>query len=117
MPRDDNYPDDIRSYDHDPRSPFYSGQGLVDAVQDAEDEYCHEHAKLLAHLERLEIPHTVSAESDADEDGYNVSVRFQLETYGADGCEVALLAAVKDLEPTDAAGIAAAIEIGHENVD
>lgn len=21
----DNYPDDIRSYDHDPRSPFYNG--------------------------------------------------------------------------------------------
>lgn len=23
MPRDDNYPDDIRQYDNDPRSPFY----------------------------------------------------------------------------------------------
>jgi hypothetical protein len=25
----DNYPDDIRMYDHDPRSPFYSGPDYV----------------------------------------------------------------------------------------
>lgn len=31
MPRYDNYPDDIRNYDHDPRSPFH-----VEAPQ----QYC-----------------------------------------------------------------------------
>jgi len=25
MPRNDNYPDDMRQYDHDPRSPEYVG--------------------------------------------------------------------------------------------
>lgn len=33
MPRSDNYPDDIRSYDHDPRSPFY-----VEPPEDPEEE-------------------------------------------------------------------------------
>jgi len=30
MPRDDNYPDDIRQYDNDPRSPFYTGDDWMD---------------------------------------------------------------------------------------
>jgi hypothetical protein len=30
MARHDNYPDDIRSYDNDPRSPFYAGELEID---------------------------------------------------------------------------------------
>lgn len=30
-----NYPDDIRSYDHHPQSPFYDDGGYEDAVSDA----------------------------------------------------------------------------------
>jgi len=116
MPRYDNYPDDIRRYDHDPRSPFYDSR-LEDAVADAESEYRADHAELLAHLERLNIPHEVSVDCDPDEDGPNVSVCFLLETYGATGCEAALLAAVKGLEPGDVAGIAAAVQIGHDNAE
>ena len=30
MSRDENYPDDIRQYDDDPRSPFYTGDDWMD---------------------------------------------------------------------------------------
>ena len=30
MSRDDNYPDDIRMYDDDPRSPFFTGDDWMD---------------------------------------------------------------------------------------
>jgi len=113
MPRNDNYPDDIRSYDHDPRSPFYAGQGLEDAVEDASGEYHEDHAEMLRHLARLSIPHEVRAESDADEEGYNVTVTFLLETYGANGCEAVLLAAIKGLDPSDAKSITAALVAAH----
>lgn len=33
MPRYENYPDDIRNYDHDPRSPFY-----VEPEEEDEDD-------------------------------------------------------------------------------
>ena len=35
-----NYPDDIRDYDHDPRSPFYEGpqdEEEADALKEAEE--------------------------------------------------------------------------------
>ena len=38
MSRTDNYPDDIRSYDHDPRSPFYDDGGLEDAEESLFEE-------------------------------------------------------------------------------
>lgn len=37
MKSDPNYPDDIRQYDHDPRSPFYKGDVTEEAAQDAQD--------------------------------------------------------------------------------
>jgi hypothetical protein len=46
MPRNDNYPDDIRSYDDDPRSPFY-----VDPngwMEEASDVLAEDMAKQLA---------------------------------------------------------------------
>lgn len=123
MPRFDNYPDDIRRYDHDPRSPFYSNP-LEDAIEDAEDEYRADHAELLGHLERLSIPHNVWVDCDPDECGPNVEVRFQLAYDGNDpslcvatGGESALLEAVRGLEPGDAEGIAKAIAAGHEHAE
>lgn len=39
MPRHDNYPDDMRRYDHDPRSPEYLGPENDDvAIDDDEEE-------------------------------------------------------------------------------
>lgn len=126
VPRYDNYPDDIRRYDHDPRSPFYSNP-LEDAVRDSEDEYRADHAELLGHLERLSIPHEVWVDCDPDEDGPNVSITFMLHgvnthsgregLYNATGGEAALLEAVRGLEAGDAEGIAKAAEIGHEHAE
>ena len=42
MPRNDNYPDDIRMYDNDPRSPFYDNsadEAMEDAAQEKADQY------------------------------------------------------------------------------
>lgn len=47
MPRTDNYPDDIRQYDHDPRSPFY-----VEVAEDIEDD--EERAEAIRMRERYE---------------------------------------------------------------
>jgi hypothetical protein len=38
MSSDPNYPDDIRMYDHDPRSPFYDGDVLCPTCGDELDE-------------------------------------------------------------------------------
>lgn len=50
MGRGDNYPDDIRNYDHDPRSPFYESGPECD-----------------------ECGEEMSVEIDADEDGRYVN--------------------------------------------
>ena len=41
MPRNDNYPDDIRCYDDDPRSPFYTDpeEGLEEAAINLADAW------------------------------------------------------------------------------
>ena len=38
----DNYPDDIRNYDHDPRSPFYEGGTCPECREDLECCECEE---------------------------------------------------------------------------
>lgn len=39
MPRHDNYPDDIRQYDHDPRSPFYKDPPETELYPDEAEEF------------------------------------------------------------------------------
>lgn len=36
----DNYPDDIRQYDHDPRSPFYNPPRCPHCGEDLDAEVC-----------------------------------------------------------------------------
>ena len=40
MTRYDNYPDDIRCYDHDPRSPFYDPPTCSHCGEELTDEVC-----------------------------------------------------------------------------
>jgi len=47
MSRNDNYPDDIRQYDNDPRSPFYEDPD-DDWLEDAQNNLCDAWAKELA---------------------------------------------------------------------
>lgn len=63
--RYDNYPEDIRSYDHDPRSPFYD-----DSRERAEESAMGDVPKSLhEQCERLGLALEVNMEADADEDG------------------------------------------------
>jgi len=61
--RNDNYPEDIRQYDNDPRSPFYSGPD-----QNDRDDWEHQQAENLVAAWKLEL--TVMGridETDRDE--------------------------------------------------
>ena len=52
MPRLDNYPDDIRQYDDDPRSPFYVDP--MEAIYDARDALVDEWQKEYARTGKVE---------------------------------------------------------------
>ena len=122
----DNYPDNIRRYDHDPRSPFYRDP-VGDAVRDAEDEYEADHAEMLGALKRLGVAHEVRSDCDPDENGPNVSVMLLLacEAEGpeatrlanATGGESALATALRGVEPGDVVGVSAALAAAHDAAD
>lgn len=80
-----NYPDDIRSYDEDPRSPFYDN--LLERAEEAAREALPE--ALMGQVGRLGLTLTVEAQHDADEDGRYVSVTYRLDghTFDADLAE------------------------------
>jgi hypothetical protein len=72
MPRFDNYPDDIRQYDNDPRSPFYV-QPPVDCA------YCHASCDL--------DDMTETKFGDELFCGDECKESFELERYGCTDCE------------------------------
>ena len=105
-----NYPDDIRMYDHDPRSPFYDGpdEAEIEAeIEDARDTLTDETASLRAHLTRLGIDHAVCA----DADGGDVWARLYVGDDAVDPSDLdALERALASLEPGDEADIGDALE-------
>lgn len=77
MARYDNYPDDIRCYDHDPRSPFY------DNPQERAEEEALESlpGELHKQAERLGYTLSVEVEVEADEDGPYMCSTFYFGEY------------------------------------
>lgn len=72
-----NYPDDIRCYDHDPRSPFYENPA-EEAEEDALDSLP---AELHKQAERLAYSLSVEIEVEADEDGPQMCSTFYFGEY------------------------------------
>jgi hypothetical protein len=105
----DNYPDDIRRYDHDPRSPFYDDsreRAVESALEDAAT------SDLPAQAERLGLSFTVEVDEDADEDGPYTLKSYQLEGSGVceeDFAEVAKALATLDREHPDLAELVEAV--------
>jgi len=86
-----NYPDDIRCYDHDPRSPFYD-----DSRERAEEEALEAlPSDLHKQADRLGLSLEVEIEVEADEDG-----PYTCTTYSLNGCT---------FEEDDAAPLATAL--------
>lgn len=108
--RTDNYPDDIRQYDGDPRSPFYDSSG-DDALDEAKDGFESEHFDLLANLKRLDIDHGVEVKTFQDPDRRHIDVKLYAEGYDCEDCEEDLDKAFDKLEPGDENGIEAALDI------
>jgi len=72
-----NYPDDIRRFDRDPRSPFYDNpaEGAEEDALDSLPAELHEQA------ERLAYPLSVEIEVEADEDGPHMCSTFYFGEY------------------------------------
>lgn len=85
MPRYDNYPDDIRCYDHDPRSPFYD-DSRERAVESALEDVP---AALDAQCKRLGLEMEVEIETEADEDGPYTVTTYSLAGQRVDECDFA----------------------------
>jgi len=82
MGRFDNYPDDIRCYDHDPRSPFYEDpQEKIDEIAEERlDLAFKQFPAFFAQAERLGL--TVGFEAEHDPHGWGedeISVTVTLE--------------------------------------
>lgn len=92
MARNDNYPDDIRRYDHDPRSPFYD-DSRERAVESALEDAAKECPTLFAQCERLGLAVTAEIEVDCDEDGPCSWSSYQVAGYGVDKEDFADVAA------------------------
>ena len=81
MARYDNYPDDIRCYDHDPRSPFYDNSA-EDAAESALEDAAKDCPEFFAQCERLGLELTAELEADYDGDGsYSASVTVNLDGF------------------------------------
>lgn len=84
-----NYPDDIRCYDHDPRSPFYD-----DSRERAEEQALENvPAALHTQCERLGLEMTAEVEVEADEDGPYTCVTYYLNGSCIDESDFATVAA------------------------
>lgn len=77
-----NYPDDIRCFDHDPRSPFFSGDDEPD-TEGMTNEWLEANPELAEQVKRLELCAEVTVEADADEDGL-----CSHTSYKVNGCDV-----------------------------
>lgn len=86
-----NYPCDIRSYDHDPRSPFYDSS-REDAEERALETAADDCPALFVQCERLGMELEVSIEADADEDGRRSVTVFRLAGQTVDETDFAELA-------------------------
>ena len=83
-----NYPDDIRCYDHDPRSPFYD-----DRRERAEEEALEDlPAALRKQVARLGLSLEASVEEEADEDGPYHHIAYALNGQGFDENDAEVLA-------------------------
>jgi len=86
MPRMDNYPDDIRRYDHDPRSPFYNGpdeRDYEDRANAMTEDWLETFPELAKQAKRLDLTLAVEIEGDADEDGPCETVYYR-----CNGCNI-----------------------------
>ena len=73
-----NYPDDIRYYDHDPRSPFYDDSAEV-AAETALENAAKGCPALFDQCERLGLEVTAEVETEADEDGPYTSTTYKVD--------------------------------------
>ena len=77
---DPHYPDDIRKYDNDPRSPFYD-----DSAEDAKDEWIDQRAEELAEDSALV---TEAIAEMPDEELSWIGIRSDMTVYVADANEL-----------------------------
>lgn len=110
-----NYPDDIRNYDGDPRSPFYDSS-REDAIEEAEAALHSECPDLIKHCTRLGIEVEVKMSSDSDGESAWEEISYTLSHWEwpaaagfdpeVDGDAIAEALARIDAERDDAAALA-----------